>query len=77
MAAAYRICLIVPPGYKHSHAFLEVALLLKSASLNNGSIISLSRDGKLLIRDTLPPVITNEPITPQLRATSVLIEYFV
>src|SRR5690554_787959 len=27
----YRICIISPPGYKHTHCFLELALLLKSS----------------------------------------------
>jgi hypothetical protein len=38
MAHAYRVCIIVPPGYAHASCFLEVAYLLKS------SLVSLGRD---------------------------------
>jgi len=31
MADSYRICLIVPPGYRHASCFLEVAVLLKAS----------------------------------------------
>jgi hypothetical protein len=36
MPTRYRICIIVPRGYKHSQAFAEVALLLKAGLIDCG-----------------------------------------
>jgi hypothetical protein len=42
MRKNFRICLVVPPGYQHSYAFLEMALLLKHSLMDLGHICELA-----------------------------------
>ncbi len=46
----------------------DVAILISEASLNNGFVPSVRKNGKLLIRDTLPPVIQTGPTVEELTA---------
>lgn len=36
MGERFRVCIVVPPGYRHSHAFVELAYLLKGSLETRG-----------------------------------------
>ncbi|MBD3317710.1 MAG: hypothetical protein GF344_18135 [Chitinivibrionales bacterium] len=48
MRNPFRVCIIAPPGYRHSYAFIEIACLLKS------SLIDLGRSCDLKLNEPAP-----------------------